>query len=410
MLLAILTAFAVAAAPLGHQSQFGGQSHDHGTAAPALDLATVLRRAGPAPERLAAEAELAAAAYELSLSRGLLLQGPALSVATGPRRAPAGDDSDLALEVDLPLAADRAERRAALLAVQEARPVLLAAADLEAMLALELAYVDAWQAAEAFTLAEREVEAAERGLAAVAARVAAGAEAPYETSLVAAEAAVAQLQLAATREQVQVAWAQLRGRADVGNLPVALAEPAIELPMEPPPSGSAGSLANAVLARGVTSRGALARSLAALEAARAGSRWSLGAELAREGEEDVARLGFGYRIPLSGQSDTRSAARDALLAASTRNAELDLSRLAGRLAGARARAQSLAAGTPLRPNEVERALAALDARLAAGRDRPSQALPLRRQLVGALSTALTARAARLRAAFEIEALTTESSR
>jgi hypothetical protein len=373
-------------------------------AAPALGLADALRAARPAPERLAVESALAAAAREISLSRGVLLDAAAIRVEAGPRRTPSGEDSDLALDLDLPLAADAAERRAAVEAHGRAARDLLAAADLEATLALRLAFLEAWEAGEALALAERDAAAAESWLAATEARVAAGADAPYEAALVASEVELGRLARAAAREPGQGAWSALPARADVAERPTALREPVSDN------TAAQTSLERSALARAIESRAALQRALLALDAARAESRWSLGAALAREGDEDVARLGLGFRIPLAGQGAVRSAARAAALAESARSEEIELERLAGRLAGALERRRGLRTAKPLLPSDVESALAALDARLGSGKDRPSQVLPLRRQLVNALGTALAARAALLRAAFEIEALTTETPR
>ena len=372
-------------------------------APPVLDLDQVLRVARPAAPRLAAEAHLAAARRELSLSRGRLLDAPTWTLETGPRSASSGDDFDLALGLEVPLAADQAERQAALAAYDAARPDLVAAAELGSRLTLQLAYVEAWEAAERVVLAEREVETVLAWLASVEARVAAGAEAPYETSLIAAELQNSRLALAAARERRQVAWAELRALADVGEPPVGLLEPAE--PRLPDPAPDVGT---SLFARAIASDVALDRALAALAAARAGSRWSVAASVAREGEEEVARVGLGYRPPLFGQVEARAAALAADLAASRRSAELELARLEARLAGARERAAGFVPGILLAPAEVENALAALDARVRAGKDRPSQVLPLRRQLVGALATALSARGARLRAGFEIAALTLEN--
>ena len=403
------------------------------TAQTAWSLDTVLLRARPSPERLATETLLAAAARELTLSRGVLLEGPTLTVETGSRRSSEGNDSDFALGVDLPLAGDRAAKRAALDTFAAAKRLLLTAADLEAGLALRLAYVDAWEAAEALTLARRQAAAAESWLNAVEARVAAGAEAPYEASLVVAEAGLARLALAEARGRVQVTWSELLGRAEIGAQPTSLAEPRVSEPLEPSepsepleplePSGLSGlseasepsqvaarigDLERSTLARAIAARSALARALLTLDAARAASRWSLVASAAREGVEEVTRLGAGYRVPFSGQSGARSAALSAAVAEQGFLAGLERTRLEGRLRGARERGAGLAGGALFSAIEMERALAALEARVAAGRDRPSTVLPLRRQLVGALLTELTARAAYLRAAFEIQTLTTET--
>ncbi|MDX1998240.1 MAG: hypothetical protein SF066_11020 [Thermoanaerobaculia bacterium] len=370
----------------------------------ALDLNQVLAAARSSETRLAAEAELAAAARELSLSRGRLLDAPTLTVETGPRFSPSGDDFDLALGLEAPLAADQAEHRAAVEALAAARHDLLAAADLSARLDLELAYVDAWEAAEAVGLAEREVETVSAWLAVVAARVAAGAEAAYETTLVASELQASRLALVGARERHRVTWAELGALAAIPAEPQGLVEP-----QEPFFADSERGVETSLFARAIRADAALERSLATLAVARAGSRWSVLGSLGREGEEEAARVGLGLRLPLSGQVQARQAALAAEVAAAGRSAELDLARLEARWAGARERLAGVGPTTLLPSAEVERALAALDARVSAGKDRPSQVLPLRRQLVSALATALTARAARLRASFEIAALTLEAS-
>ncbi|MDX1998358.1 MAG: hypothetical protein SF066_11615, partial [Thermoanaerobaculia bacterium] len=288
-------------------------------------------------------------------------------------------------------------------ALGAARRDLPAAAELATRLALELAYVDAWEAAAALDLAGREVAAVAAWLETTAARVAAGAEAPYETTLVAAELQASHLALGAARERHRVTWAELRALADVAGEPQALSEP-----MEPADLGALGVEAS-LFARALRAGVALERSLAALAAARAGSRWSVLGSLGREGEEEVARVGLGFRVPIPGQAQARQEALAAEIAAAERSTELELARLAARWAGARERRAAVEASLLHAPAEVEGALAALDARVAAGKDRPSQVLPLRRQLMGALSTALAARAARLRAGFEVAALTREVS-
>lgn len=372
--------------------------------APELDLNQVLAAARPSAQRLAVEAELAAAARELAASRGRRLDPPSLSLETGPRFSPTGDDFDLVLGIEAPVAADPAQHKAAVEALAAARHELLAAAELETQLALELAYIDAWEATVAVGLAEREVAAVASWHEATVARVAAGAEAPYETTLVAAELQAGHLALGAARERRRVTWAELHALADVAAEPRALAEPG-----EPALTDSEKSVEASLFARALRADAALERSLVALAAARAGSRWSVLGSLGREGEEEVARVGLGLRLPVAGQAQARQAALAAELAAAGRTTELELARLTARWVGARERRAAVVPSLLLAPAEVERALAALDARVSAGKDRPSQVLPLRRQLVGALATALSARAARLRAGFEVVALSQEVS-
>jgi hypothetical protein len=381
-------------------------------AAADLTLESVVAAESPSPERLAAESFLTAAARELSLSRGILLEGVAVSAEAGPRRSPERDGSDFAVGLELALAGDRAERDAALDLFAEAERVLPAAAELEAGLALRLAYVDAWEATEGLELTGRQAAFAENWLELVEARVAAGAEAPYESALVVAEVALAHLALAEARERVQIAWSELQARAAVGPVPTRLGEP----PGAPPGRdaeavGSSGErmLPASTLTRASELRAALTQALVSLDAARGASRWSLLATAAQEGAEDVARLGIGYRLPLAGQNAARATARDAALAEKRRGAEVERVHLEGRLRGAEERGAALAERATVSPQEIEVALAALEARVTAGRDRPSAVLPLRRQLVGALLTELAARAAQARAVFQIQTLKAEIS-
>ena len=381
-----------------------------------LTLETVVAVGKPSAERLATESFLTAAARELSLSRGILLEGVAVSAEAGPRRSPDGDGSDFAVGLELPLAGDRAEREAAIELFADAERVLPVAAELEAGLALRLAYVDAWEATEGLVLAERQAASAEGWLQVVEARVAAGAEAPYETSLVVAEVGLARLALAEARVREQVSWSELEARAAVGATPRRLAEPLSadsgrEAAVER--KEVEGVLTVSTLTRASELRSSLKQALIRLDDARGASRWSLQATAAQEGEEDVARLGLGYRLPFARQNAARVTARDAAIAEERRGAELERARLEGRLRGAEARAASFASGltatSTFSPREIEEALAALEARVTTGRDRPSAVLPLRRQLLGALLTELAARAAEARAVFLLQTLKAEIS-
>ena len=379
------------------------------TAAPAplpeLTLAEALARARPASESLVAAVELGEARRELALSRGILLDGSALTAEAGPRRSPEGDDSDVAVGVDLPLAADGEERRAAALAFDRASRLLPEAAAIEADLALRISFLDAWSAAEEASIRSRDLAAAEGWLAAAERRVEAGADPPFEAALVAAEAAAARLALADARERARLAWAELAARTEIGDRPRPLVAP----DAAPPLAGDldADAPRRSALAEALDARTELGLALIALVAARDASRFSLGGSVAREGEEEVARLGLGYRLPLAGERTARAAARDAALAELSRRSELDRARLAARADAAHERAAAGGSDIGLSADAIERALAALDARLAAGKERPSEVLPARRQLFDALTTLVAARAARFRLNYELAALSRE---
>jgi outer membrane protein TolC len=369
-----------------------------------LDLTAVLGRARPSPAALAVERELAEARRDLARSAGMLLEGPAVSAEAGPRTTPDGDDGDIALGVDLPLAGDSAERRVARETWERAARERTAAAALEARLAIELAYVEAWEAAAALALAGRELETLERWRAVVDARDDAGAAAAFERVLVDAELESARLESAEARARARAAWSALDAVAAVGAMPLPLDEP--PQPQLAPEATGAGP---PLLVRAARSGFELERARIALEAAREASRWSLGGSLAREGDEEVARLGVGYRLPLGGEGEAIRHLRAERERETARAAELAEAELAARRAAALERWRALVEAAPTESRfGIDEAAAALEARLAAGKDRPTEALLVRRELVRARATRLAARAARLRAAFELAALTTET--
>jgi hypothetical protein len=78
---------------------------------------------------------------------------------------------------------------------------------------------------------------------------------------------------------------------------------------------------------------------------------------------------------------------------------------ASAVAGAEAQARAPAANATLTAADFAQAERALAARLAEGKERPSQVLPLRRQLLEARLAGLAAQAARVRAGAEIHFLT-----
>jgi outer membrane protein TolC len=371
---------------------------------PPLDLAAVRERSRPAPQLLAVETELAAAAAVLARSRGWRLDEATLSLEAGPRDGTDGTTADLAVALDVPVAQDRNEHANATAAWLRARTDLVAAASLEARLDLELAYVDAWLAGAVVRYREAELGTVERWHASVVERVRAGADAPYEATLLAAEVDATRVALAEARGAAAQTWAQLAARAEVGAQPIPLAEPNAA----PPPTPAAATmLAPSVTSRAITSRADLDRALAELDAARDRSRWSLTSSLAREGDESVARFGGGYRLPLGDLTPARTRALAAQLAEIGRRAEVERAALEARRREAEAHLAALPSTTLLDASQVDQALVALTARLDSGRDRPSEVLPLRRQLQNAQVTSLMSKATRLRAAFTLATLNNE---
>jgi len=377
------------AAPLG--------AEDH-IAPVALGELAAARR--PHPAELETEERLAAARRALARSSGPVLGGPQLSVAAGPRRFESGTTrSDVAVGLELPIFAARLEQRALAEALAAAEPLLRAAASREAELALAAAYAEAWRLAELAALRGEDLALVERWLATARRRVEEGADPAYEATLIAGERDLAALEVERTRAGVAAAHEALSALA-----PLPAGEPHLSPPTEPPVCASdAGS---SDLERAARARAELSIAEVVLATGAENARWALASDLAREGDEEVARLGIAYRFAPRGERAALDEQRAAAAAAGQRAAELDLARLAARREAARSRLAARARFSS--DDELAAGVAALEARLAEGRSRPSEVLPLRRQLLAAREAAIEARAERAVAAAELAALCPET--
>lgn len=366
-------------------------------ASPPLALAELAAARKPHPAELEAEARLASALRRLAGSRGVLLGGATFSAAAGPRRGEGGDAStDVALGLDLPLLFAREEQRALAAAIEAAAPVLRSAARATAELELELAYLDAWRDAEVAALRETELGIVAAWLAAVERRVEAGAEAPYEAVAVAGEVARATLERDAARAVAIASRAALAAAIEIPLEGRTLAGPD-DAWLALAPAGGEGALGLALRLDAE-----LAAAEARLDAASGVARWSVATELAREGEEEVARLGLAYRIAPRGERPRAEGETAATAAALERRATLARAALDARAAAAGSR---LADSPPsLGPESIDRALAALGARIVEGKERPSAVLPQRRALVDAEAAWIEGRSARAAARAELAAL------
>jgi hypothetical protein len=242
--------------------------------------------------------------------------------------------------------------------------------------------------------------------------------------MVALELGAARFALAQAASDRSRLWQTLAGLAEVPQAPQPLADPptrggsgpaALPDAAEPPadPDAPASSeppadrerLRRAAVWRAIEARLVLSEATARFAAARELSRWSLRWGVEREGDEDAAHLGASYRFLRGGAAAATDLAVETELAAARREAELDRSALAARLAAAQALSRFYARqAEPLDPSGP---LAALELRLREGKSRPSEALPLRRQLLAASEAALERQAARARLSLELTALTAE---
>lgn len=116
------------------------------------------------------------------------------------------------------------------------------------------------------------------------------------------------------------------------------------------------------------------------------SRWSLRGSHAQEGDENVTRLGFAVRLPRPGEGSAVHHSTEAQLRALQGEARQALAELDARAQGAALRFTQ--AVPSARTPDFAQAIAAVGLRLQEGRERPSEALPLRRQLLEAQMASL----------------------
>lgn len=371
-------------------------------APPSLSYDDILQRARTSPEQLRTAALLASRERQLRASSGFLREGPSLGLSAGLRTSPLSPSStDQMVEVDLPLFLSPGTQRRLEEALGKADPALRESARIEARFRLRQAYLDAWLAERLLGLRESDLGTVQAWLKAAKVRLEAGADPAFQVSLVEGEALKTQLDLDEARRARLETWAQLRGLAAMPEAPVSLAEPgdAVRLPAEDLP----GRFQQSSLRRAIQARLDLEEQSLRQQQALATSRWSLRGSTSREGEERITKLGFAYQFPRRGETEAIRRETEANL--STLKQELDVARveLDARFQAALIRLESQVAPTPF--SAFETALRAVGMRLSEGKERPSEALPIRRQLLEAQVASLR----RLHAAHlltaELQALT-----
>jgi hypothetical protein len=362
------------------------------------------RRAGPQEielERFIAEAQRVAAG-----GRSRAAEGPTTSVEGGTRDGREGPETDLSLRIEMPVLASRGERRALGGLLPEEATAMRRGARAAADAELADAFVAAWLAQAVAEVRRQDVSAVETWLSAARRRAEAGADPPYEPTLVAGELDRARVEMIEALRSVELSWGELAARSDVSARPQAL-----DLGGLPgggthahPSSAAAGGHVQA----GIESRRRISVALARALTAASSSRWGVAGEVATEGEENLAHIGLAYRLPLHGERSAIAAELTAAEAQAAREAELHLSELAARLGAA---AATLASTEPLLdPSDLDAAHAALAARVAEGKERASAVLPLRRQLLEARVAALRSRAARITSGAQLFFLGGEAQR
>ncbi len=343
-----------------------------------LTFQDIQSKARPAPEQWRAEALLSERGLQSLESKGFLREGPSVAILAGPRRTPgSGTSMDKGFEVDLPLFLSPRIRIALETSLGKAHPLMTEAARREGQFRLRSAYLDAWLAARLVALREADLGTVDRWMEAAKARLEVGADPAFQVSLVEGERLKVQQELDEARIQEARTWGALVALADLPVAPVALAEPGsvseiytVDLDRR---------LQESPLRKALMAQADLETQSLRLKEAQALSRWSLRGSYAQEGEEKVARFGMAIRLPRPGEN-----------AAIRRNTEVQLRAVQGEarqmLAELDARAESAFKRIKITPAstvvpDFAKSLEAISLRLQEGRERPSDALPIRRQLL-----------------------------
>lgn len=367
-----------------------------------LDLGSVKAAAFEDAGVARLRADLAERRRQLAAAGSFTREGPLVGVEAGPRRLENdGTKADLSVEADVPIRLRGGARAAAAVRLDEAAPVLLAAADAEAARRLAEAYADAWLAASRVEALAGQRTLLEGWRDAARKRVEAGADAPFQAALVEADLLRSRGELDRARREAAEAWGALRALADLPEAPQELASPAI--PAWPGANEAKARFEAGVARASVDARLALDLAFGSLESSDRLERWSLLGSVAKEGADSVARAGLAYRFPLQGERTAGDEASKFFQLARRREADAERRLLEARLAGALERAREFGALPDGRA--FEEALAAVNLRVLEGKDSPSDAVLSRRQLLdGRLGALERLRDASLLSA-ELDALT-----
>ncbi len=350
-----------------------------------LTYPDIQSKARSTPEQWRTDALLAERHLQFQESRGFLREGPTVSLSAGPRRIPgAPGTTDKGFDVDLPLFLSPRVRAELESSLGRAHPLLKESASRESALRLRTAYLDAWLAARMLALRETDLATVEEWLQAAKARFEAGADPAFQVSLVEGERLKVQQDLDDARSQVARTWGALVALADVATTPIPLADPGVV------PSFPQGDLLKRLqegpLRKALLAQVELEERSLRLKEAQSLNRWSLRGSYAQEGEEKVTRFGLAVRLPRPGERAAIRRSTETQVRALQGEARQALAELDARAQGAVSRFQK-ADSVSIVPDFTQ-AIAAVGLRLQEGRERPSEALPIRRQLLEAQMASL----------------------
>ncbi|NWJ41365.1 MAG: TolC family protein [Geothrix sp.] len=372
--------------------------------APPLSYDDILTRARTSPGQDRIEALLAERHRALGGTRGFLREGPSLGLSAGPRTRTAGPSTtDQSVDLDLPLFLSPGIRRRLEASLGQADPALRGASRIEARFHLRQAYLEAWLAERLLHLREADLATVRTWLKAAQARLEAGADAGFQVSLVEGEALRAEADLDEARRQRLNAWVGLRTAAEVPGTPVPLMDPGDPLTLST--DGLQARFEASTLRKAIQSRLDLEEQALRHQEALATSRWSLRGSYAREGEERIGKVGLAYRFSRPGESQALRRETEATLQATRRELEVALLELDARFQSALTRLQVAPPALPFKGFDLS--LHAISLRLSEGRERPSEALPIRRLLLEAQAASYRRLQAAHLLSAELQALTAE---
>lgn len=352
--------------------------------APPLTYDALLGRAKPDPALLRIEADLAARQRQLAATGGLLREGPTVLAETGRRVGPATTTTDTFAQLDAPLLLTPGTRGQAQRTLDATQHTALALGKAEARTRLRLAYLDAWLAQAQLRLRTEQLGAMEDWLRVARARVASGSDPAYQEDLVRGDLVRQRTELGDAQRRAAEAWAALRALAELPPDPQPLADPGSATLPDPAPLPAAFEAGLA--RRSLADRLASEQAAFELQQAVRSARWSLKGSYASEGEERITRLGLAYRLPRAGELGAQRKEGASGRAALQREGEAIALQLASRFQTALARLRTF--GEPPNSRGFSAALQAVDLRLKEGKERPSEALLLRRQLLEAEASTL----------------------
>lgn len=345
----------------------------------------ILARVRPTMEQFRLDARLADYRLQLQDTRGLLREGPSASVEGAARRPPGMPAyTDKMVELEFPLFLAPRVRKDLEGRLGQTHPLLVESARREAALRVKFAYLEAWLAQRTLALRESDLATVERWLEVTRGRAREGKEAAYQVDLVEGERLKAQQDLDEARTRVAETWAAVVALAEVPATPVPLADPGMVRPV--PEEGIQSRLRQGPLRRALEAQADLEAKSLRLKEAQAQARWSLRTSYGTEAEDHILRLGVSVRLPRPGEGtalrqSTRAQVR--VLKGELRQA---LAELDARILGVWYRFRKASEVTPV--PDFSGALATVEIRLASGQDQPSEAFPIRRQLLEAQMAAL----------------------